>query len=292
MLFFVYNCIVKLITIILIMMNLTLPAQQFHYAVAKMPAPVLNSHDFRAVFGGRDGSSLKIDDQGLIREIEFIALPGTVFELLGEYDYGSHKIYKVETNEYQYNTELFIDSRFVELSETRPPERKITLPSEKDILEFLDKVTGKPYCWGGSYNEGIKLLEEIYPPAGEISDHLYSKWILEGCDCSGLMYEATNGYTPRNTSKMITFGEAVEIAGLSATQISEKLLPLDMIVWNGHVIYVYDKNTAIQSSLSHGGVVKTDLKETIAELMKTRKPVNDYNSARGKRFVVRRWYSE
>jgi hypothetical protein len=65
-----------------------------------------------------------------------------------------------------------------------------------------------------------------------------------------------------------------------------------MIIWNGHVIYVYDNNTAIQSSLSHGGVVKTDLKETIAELMKTRKPVNDYNSARGKRFVVRRWYSE
>jgi hypothetical protein len=105
------------------------------------------------------------------------------------------------------------------------------------------------------------------------------------------MYEATNGYTPRNTSKLVDYGEGVEIAGLSAEEIAANLKPLDMIVWNGHVIYVYDANTSIQSGLSKGGVVKLDLIETLREVMESRKPVNDYGSGKSKRFVVRRWFS-
>jgi hypothetical protein len=104
------------------------------------------------------------------------------------------------------------------------------------------------------------------------------------------MFEATNGYTPRNTSKLVNYGNAVEIEGLSAEEIAAKLMPLDMMVWNGHVIYVYDENTAIQSSLSKGGVVKTDLITTIKDLMGSRTPVNNYDSSAGERFVIRRWF--
>jgi hypothetical protein len=64
-----------------------------------------------------------------------------------------------------------------------------------------------------------------------------------------------------------------------------------MIVWNGHVIYVYDEKTSIQSSLSKGGVIKLDLVETLKEVMSTRTPVNDYSSSKGSRFVIRRWFN-
>lgn len=278
-----------LLFLILLSDNHFFMAQDYLYAVANEPTPVLNSPDFKAVFGGADGVTVKTDNQGLIREMEYIALPGTVFDLIGEFDYGDYKIFKVETKEYEYNTSLYVDSRFLELKKQRPPERKINLPSKKEIYDFLDKVTGNRYCWGGNFNNGISKLLELYQPAANISAKLKNEWMLTGCDCSGLMYEATNGYTPRNTNKLVSFGNAVEIEGLTANEIAAKLKPLDMMVWNGHVIYVYDSSTAIQSSLSKGGVVKTDLITTIKDLMNSRTPVNDYDSYSGERFVIRRW---
>lgn len=279
-----------ILLILLVMTTLRSYSQDFFYAVAKEPTPVLNTPDFSAVFGGADGMTVKTDNQGLIREMEFIALPGTVFELIGEFDHGDHKIFKVETKEYEYNAELFIDSRFVELKKERPDERFVSLPSKEDIIKSMDKFVGKRYCWGGNFNGGIQKLVELYKPAGSISESVKDEWTLTGCDCSGLMYEATGGYTPRNTSKLVDYGEPVEIAGLSAEEIAAKLKPLDMIVWNGHVIYVYDENTSIQSSLSKGGVVKQDLVATLQSLLSSRKAVNDYGSGSGNRFVIRRWY--
>ncbi len=265
--------------------------QDFLYAVAEEPTPVLNSPDFQSVFGGNDGVTVKTDSKGLIREMEFIALPGTVFSLLGEYDYGDHKIYRVETNDYSNNTQLFIDSRFVLLKKEKPDERIKKLPSKDEIYKFLDNAVGAKYCWGGDYIAGVKKLIELYQPKDKISDDAEYKWTLQGCDCSGLMYQATGGYTPRNTSELVSYGEPVEIEGLSAEQIASKLQPFDMLVWNGHVIYVYDSQTAIQSSLSKGGVVKTDLLQTLKSLMKSRHAVNDYNSSSRERFVVRHWYN-
>lgn len=208
-------------------------SQDFLFAVASEPTPVLNTHDFRIVFGGDNGKFVKTDKKGCISELEFIALPGTVFELLGEYDYGKYKIFKVITEEYPYDVNLFIDSRFVELKKEKPHPRKIILPSREEILEFLDNVTGNPYCWGGNYNNGISRLIELYASSDNFNLSEKRLWRLEGCDCSGLMYEATNGFTPRNTSKMVYFGEGVDIEGLSPEDIKRKLKPLDMIVWSG-----------------------------------------------------------
>ncbi len=284
----------KILSIFILTLMTTIGAQSqdFFYAVATEPTPVLNSPDFESVFGGADGMTVKTDNSGLIREMEFIALPGTVFELLGEFDHGTHKIFKVECKEYEYGTELFIDSRFVELKKTRPGERFVALPKKEDIYRVLDRVVGNRYCWGGNYNDGIKKLVELYQPKGNVSENLKNEWMLTGCDCSGLMYEATNGFTPRNTSKLVNYGESVEIEGLTAEEIAAKCKPLDMIVWNGHVIYVYDEKTSIQSSLSKGGVIKLDLVETLQEVMSSRTPVNNFETSTGSRFVIRRWFSD
>lgn len=260
------------------------------YAVAPDPTPVLNIPDFESVFGGSDGVSLKKDNEGLIREVEYIALEGTVFEVLDEIDKDEHKILHVKTDYYDYGNELYIDSRFLNIQNSKPDSPVKKLPSKKEICSFLDKAVGSKYIWGGNCIEGINKLLEFYPPKEKLDDNTKPEWILKGCDCSGLMYEATNGFTERNTSKLINDGEPVFIEGLTAEEIAGKLKQLDMIVWKGHAIYVYDEITAIQSALSKGGVVKTDLIETLRHLMETRKPVNDYDTGSEKRFVVRRWF--
>ncbi len=262
------------------------------YALANEPTPVFNSINYPMAFGGVNGTTLKLDKEGLFRELEYIAFTGTLFSILETFNKGSYTIYKVIPYDYDYNKELYIDSRFVTTTDAMPSIREKRLPSRENIFEFLDKAVGAKYIWGGNYIEGIDKLLEYYPPSGEISYDEKCIWTFKGCDCSGVMYEATNGYVERNTSKLIYYGEPVNIEGLSAEEIKLKLKPRDMIVWNGHVIYVYDNNTAIQSALSKGGVVKTDLLETIVHVMKTRKPVDDYDKENIERFVVRRWYKE
>lgn len=120
---------------------------------------------------------------------------------------------------------------------------------------------------------------------------------LAGVDCSGLLYEATNGWTPRNTSQLVSFGSAVTIAGNSIHQIAAALKPLDLIVWNGHVLIVLDKSSIIESRLAcdqpgNGGVIISPLKQRLAEIMKTRRPADIWPAGHSRQalFVVRRWY--
>lgn len=278
-----------IILIIFCLINMETIAQDL-WAIAKIPAPVLNSPDFQLVFGGKDGKSIHLDESGLIREIEYIALPGTVFELIGEYDFGTYKIFHVKTDEYNYDALLYIDSRFVDVTSKKPAPREKLMPSFEKIYQFLDNAVGYPYLWGGNFIDGIPELLEYYKPKSEIDSRTQELWTLTGCDCSGLMYQATNGCTERNTRKLVNSGDPVHIKDMTADEIINHLKPLDMIVWDGHVIYVYDDTTAIQSSLSKGGVVKTNLLKTLYEVMESRTPVDDYNSANGERFVIRRWF--
>ena len=262
------------------------------YAVAVEPTPVFNTPDYPESFGCSDGMTLKLDNEGLFRDLEYIAFTGTVFTILKTLDRRDYKIYNVVAEDYNYEAKLYIDSRFVNVSESKPHSHEKSLPSIKEKYDFLDKAIEAKYIWASNYIAGIDKLMEFYPPKSEISEEIKDKWIFRGCDCSGLMYEATNGWTERNTWKIINSGKPVDIEGMSAKEIKSKLKPLDAIVWNGHVIYVYDENTAIQSALSRNGVIKTDLLETIEQTMIKRKPVNDYDKSDGGRFVVKRWYPE
>jgi hypothetical protein len=75
------------------------------------------------------------------------------------------------------------------------------------------------------------------------------------------------------------------------------LEPLDLIVWNGHVLIVLDRQTVIESRLEcgkngNGGVMTTVLKQRLTEIMRTRRPVDSWPTAGKQRdvFVVRRWF--
>ena len=274
------------------------------YAVAELPAPVLNTPDFSFIFGNKEGKTLHLDGSGLIREVEFIALPKTVFEIEETIKKGSNIIYKITTADYPYPAQkgYFIDSRFVKTIEHKPPNRLKRLPKKKAIINNLLSSEGANYIWGGNYKEGIPQMLSFYAPAKTLNADLKDRWMLKGVDCSGLLYEATNGFTPRNTSSLITFGESIKIANLGANQIMQKVEPLDIIVWKGHAIIILDKNRVIESRLDYdkeeegnqGGVRIRKLKEVLSETLKARLPVDNYEDKveeGKKKFVIRRWYS-
>jgi hypothetical protein len=80
-------------------------------------------------------------------------------------------------------------------------------------------------------------------------------------------------------------------------EIAGSLEPLDLIVWNGHVIIVLDRDTVIESRLEcekpgRGGVVTTPLHQRLREILQTRRPMDQWPAAGKQRdiFVVRRWY--
>jgi hypothetical protein len=261
------------------------------YALSKGYTPVLNSPEFSSVFGGKTGTDVKLDKEGLIAEMEFIAFPNTVFDINGTEVRNEILYYEVTTNDYQYNSaKLYIDSRFVKTYSKRPEERKKILPEKDEIVINLKSFLGYPYMWGGNYADGISKMLEYYPPKANVSENIKDLWILKGLDCSGLLYQATDGYTIRNTSSLTSIGSAVEIKDKSATEISELVIPLDLIVWNGHVVIVLDKETVIESTPAYG-VHTTNLIVRLNKIMNERKPENDWNSSSGKRFVIRRWYN-
>lgn len=291
------------ITLALLGILVTAPSSAAQFAVATIPTPVLNTPGFRDIFGGQDGTALRSDPCGQIRELEFVALPGTVFRIEGEVASGTTRLYRVTSRDYPYPSPsgYFVDSRFVLIQSAPPAERSRRLPPEHEILSRLRRAEGTRYVWGGNVAGGIDELLQFYPPATTaLPGDTGLLWRLAGLDCSGLLYQATDGVTPRNTSSLVTYGTAVPVAGRDAGTIAGQLRPLDLIVWQGHVLIVIDRQEVIESRLEctkkqRGGVIVTPLKKRLEEIMQRRRPVDAIGEQDGSSqqvFVVRRWYGQ
>ena len=148
------------------------------------------------------------------------------------------------------------------------------------------RLVGLPYIWGGNWSAGVPALLALYPPSDEITETMRAIWSLKGVDCSGLLYEATDGFTPRNTSELVYYGTPVAIENKSISAIQKMVRPLDLIVWKGHVVIVLDAEKTIESRHKHG-VVITPLKERLEEVLQTRTPKDAWVD--GNHFVIRRW---
>ncbi len=267
------------------------------YAVALLPTPVLNTPDFAGVFGGPDGRALAGDRCGLIRAVEFVALPGTPFRVAETIGTGERVVYRVTTADYPYPTKTgyYVDGRFVTTTTVEPPPRPRHLPPREAVIANLLAARGSRYVWGGNVRNGIPEMLALFPPRKPpLSPRERDRWELRGVDCSGLLYEATSGYTPRNTSALVTYGRGVAIAGLGAAAIARRIEPLDLIVWNGHVMIALDRERLIESRLDctgkHDGVQIRQLRQALEELMRTRTPLDNFREGKG--FVIRRWYNQ
>lgn len=209
------------------------------------PTPVLYTGSFSEVFGGVSGTGLLLDEYHQIDPVEFVALSGTVFHIVGVLSDNEQLIYQVTSSEYPYETDrgYYIDARFVDtywvpLGELGAREK--SLPSREAILEHLHSSLGLPYIWGGDVPTGVPKLLEYYPPKASVPDELRAKWTLRGVDCSGLLYAATDGATPRNTSSLVSYGTGLTVAGKTAVEIVALLQPLDILAWKGHTLIVLD----------------------------------------------------
>ncbi len=286
------------------LLNSELWAKQLtKYAIAMLPTPVLNTPDFFGVFGGENGSTLRVDEEGKILELELICLPKSIFKIEETILKNLSTIYKVTTNDYPYPTSkgYFIDSRFVKIVEAKPSDKAKKLSSNQIIIQNLLSTQGSNYLWGGNYKDGVPQMLTFYEPSYPLIVNVQEKWMLKGLDCSGLLYYATNGYTPRNTSSLVNYGNPVLISGLKVDEIIQKVEPLDIIVWIGHLIIILDKENVIESRLDYekykkgfqGGVRIRQLKEVLREVIESRVPVNNYKEELEegkKKFVIRRWY--
>jgi len=249
------------------------------------PAPVLNTSDFAFAFGGATGKEIPLDAKGHPYCFEFAALEGTLFRVRSEIPQPGFSIYEAEAPFYPH-APLFIDSRFAEKA-SRPVSRG--MPPAEEILKGMETLTGTQYVWGGNWSRGIPETLRYYPPQQTLDSKTEAYWTLKGVDCSGLLYETTGGLTPRNTSQLIRFGKPLKTSSLKIGELLQQLRPLDLILYPGHVLFVLNPTTSIESKYPFG-VIQRNLRERIDELLEERSLVDECTDDldANRHFMVRR----
>jgi cell wall-associated NlpC family hydrolase len=217
------------------------------FFVTDKPTPVLNTPRFSEIYSG----ALPFDDQQLVRELEYIAFPKQTFKVVNEI---KPNILHVTTSEYPSSASLFVDKRFGGIYAEETPFFQHKMPSKEVLIERLLSKQGLPYVWGGNWSNGIPEWECFYPPPAQISKFERAHWSFMGLDCSGLLYEATEGLTPRNTKELMTYGSEISLTEAQA---------LDLILYPGHVIIILGPDEVIESCHWLGGVVISPLKKRV-----------------------------
>ncbi len=240
------------------------------------PCPVLNTPKFSAVFSG---NHLPLNEKGHPYHFEFVALPGMRFSLLQELP---HYIVQIAWPKYGVKP-LYIDRRFA-ASCSIPSSKKEFIPSARHLLEHMEQRVGTSYVWGGNWATGIPEMLSFYPPKKELLPRTEELWTFRGLDCSGLLFEASNGLTPRNTSHLLKFGKSLRSENFS------ELLPMDLIVYPGHVLFVRDPLTIIESK-SPFGVRICSLVERLKEIQQKRTYLKNWTPTANpnSHFTIRRF---
>lgn len=237
------------------------------FATTISPAPLLNTP--KLIF------ELSKDSQNRFMELETVIFTYVLLELIEQ---KTEQIWEVKTKEYPSSSELYIDQQFFQPIPL-PIERTIELPPREEILANMKKLEGVRYFWGGAYPYGIPNILKFYPHISERAD--LADFICQGVDCSGLLFFATNGWTPRNTTELTRFGTNIFDPSLPLEEL--KLEPLDIIVWQGHVLIAVSPDTLIESRIDKG-VCFSPLKTRFPEVQKIA-------ADQKKELFVRRWYN-
>ena len=256
------------------------------YAIAHTFLPILNTPDFFNVFGGKQGNSMPLDEQGLIRAVESIALPNSKCKIVAK----TYPIVQIQTTEYPYKGPFFTDERFLKKVTKQTKHRKKNLPSLQEILTTLSSLLGTRYLWGGNC-PGLSEMIQLYPPKEVLSPEMICNWTLKGFDCSGLIYYACQGITPRNTSSWISYGKPLLVEGKSIQEIIKLLKPLDAIFWKGHILFVYDSFHTIESRVGKG-VILTKIEERFLEILESGKTPKNAWQQGVDQFLIRRWHPD
>lgn len=264
------------------------------FAIAKYPTPILNRPDFSYVFGECPQGILLEKELNLLKSLEMIAFPGEVFTVIHKHPLIPY-IYEVKMASYPVKQPIYVDERFLEFYDKEPFPPLVTAPSLDEILTKMESFVGLPYIWGGNYSQGIEKMMNLYPPKKDLSVLESANWIFKGVDCSGMLYEATRGFTPRNSSWLACYGEGLSVKGLKNEEIKKLLKPLDMILWEGHVLFILDDHYTIESRAHIGCVFITKIAQRLEQIRIEEKkyPMNNSqdNNYKENGFIIRRWHS-
>lgn len=240
------------------------------FAKTLFPTPILNTKKFSQVFGGYP-QQIFLDELGLLRPLEMIALENEVFIIVNEHMDNDEKIFEIKLSSYVSSKPLYIDSRFVSTSKDPFVKRTSTTPPAEQMLEEMEKMIGIDYVWGGNFSRGIEIMKKFYPPKRTLTHLEDINWRMKGVDCSGLLYEASNGTLPRNTADLLNIGAPIDINNKSIREIAKLLKPLDLILWRGHVVIVFNENLTIESRAHRGGVFFTNLDQRLDQIVREEK---------------------
>jgi hypothetical protein len=211
--------------------------------------PLFNSPNFFSSLTSNGG----VDQTFHLRILETVAFPKSKIVKIKE----EGAIVRLLFPEYSLSQELFTFASFIEEAEA---EKKQKLPSKEQILKSLIDFPKIPYLLGGNTPFSIDLHCPLsFDPFANRHRKLF------GIDCSGLLYFVTNGNVPRNTSQMNAMGEEVN-----------DLLPLDAILFPGHVIIYLGDNYVIESRQFDG--------VTISKWQERQKQIPTYK--------IIRWYRQ
>lgn len=256
------------------------------------------------IYGGADGRALLTDEYGQVDPLDRQAPAGTPL-LLAEPTDAEWTVVRLLDSPKNYFTPTGLLPKNVSCAPL-PDVLHPPLPSQAAILQKLKTAIGVPYIWGGNLPDGTPQLATIVPPPVDASVGLRAKWLGAGLDCSGLLFWATDGNTPRDTAELMNFGSGVPIAGKTAAEIAAQLQPLDLIVWPGHTLIALGDGQVIQSKLdfdetedgkivAYGGDVRiSSAVDELTKILEKRTPADAYTKSVApdapKTFVVRRWY--
>ena len=268
------------------------------------PTPVfslpINNPDISFIMWWEGTTGIHFDKTNLIRELLVVYPKDTILALVKKIEKGKYTYYQVRTSEFDgegmEGYDYYVDSRFIEVSKHKEKDRIPKLPSREQVLKNMHDALGSAYVRWWTWYQGIPQMVSYFPSSFPLNNKELAQKTLKWVDCSWLLYQATDWYTPRNTSWLLGYWKAVEIEGKSVDEIVKELKPLDLIVWAGHVVIVYDNKNVIESRWKDNfawWVILTNIKVRLKEIMETRSPVNNRTASKlasWNKFVIRRWY--
>lgn len=208
------------------------------YCITKTYTPLFNSRKFLLELNANGG----ICDSFHIRNLETVVFPNTSIKRVG----GNEKIAEVLFCPYHETKTFYTTSSFIK---TTGFIDNRTLPTKQEMLHKLKNFPKLPYLLGGNIPYPIFMQSHLN---SDVFINRHRK--LFGIDCSGLLYYVANGCVPRNTSQLMHYGKEVKT-----------LLPLDLILYTGHVIIYLGEGNVIESREIDGVIVSkwNERKKTI-----------------------------
>lgn len=288
-------------------------AAKVPFALSKSEAPVLNTHDWDSIFGGAPGNELKYDRYGEIDELVFVAPPKTLFNLKRQIRkvtrQGDETIYyKVTTPIYNGSEPLWVDGRFLDVTDVKPAFQ-VEPASAAKTLTNLRSFEGQRYTWRGSSATGVPELLLYYPPSEPISERMQDDWALKGFNSMGLLFRASNGSTPLDVNQLVRFGRPVyenfdDLKGEEDDSVIDKkaralmgiLKPLDVIQFGERVMIVLDRDQVMEAKYESkyaGKAVVSNLVDTAYGLLTKGEfmedPLQELTNRTKKKFFIRRY---